>query len=208
MISVMFTYGTAAAFVPPPGIALARLRPDQSQAAPAADGYRPLLKTKPIARRFAAMRGALAFAFALGSTSVLANDDGTDPELAKVIGALDQQVFDAYNRCDLETFSRFFAPDVEFYHDKGGVTWDRNSVVENTRKWICGKVRRELLPETLRIYPIAGFGAVEEGEHRFCQVATGECEGIAKFIMIWRKRGETWEMTRVISYGHRPNPTG
>lgn len=39
----------------------------------------------------------------------------------------------------------------------------------------------------------------------FCQTATGQCEGIAKFLMVWRKdRAGNWVMTRVISYGHRP----
>lgn len=134
-----------------------------------------------------------------------AADDGTDPALTTTISELDRHVFDAYNRCDLKTFSRYFTPRVEFYHDKGGVTWDRASVVASTKKWICGKVRRELLTETLKVYPIKDFGAVEEGEHRFCQIATGQCEGIARFLMVWRKKGETWQMTRVISYGHRPN---
>jgi hypothetical protein len=115
-------------------------------------------------------------------------------------------VFAAYNRCDLATFARYFSPHVEFYHDKGGVTWDRAKVIASTRKWICGKVRRELVPGSLRVYPIKDFGAVEEGEHRFCPIAPGECEGIAKFLMIWRKTGNRWVMTRVVSFGHRPNP--
>lgn len=140
------------------------------------------------------------------SAPAMAADDGTDPALTATIGALDQKVFDAYNRCDMKAFASYFSPKVEFYHDKGGVTWDRASVVASTKKWICGKVRRELLPETLRVYPIKDYGAVEEGEHRFCQLSSGECEGIAKFLMVWRKSGETWKMTRVISYGHRPNP--
>ncbi|MEI6418352.1 MAG: nuclear transport factor 2 family protein [Sphingomonadales bacterium] len=133
-----------------------------------------------------------------------AQDADTDPALASTIAALDEQVFAAYNRCDLKAFAGYFSPKVEFYHDKGGVTWDRATVVANTRKWICGKVRRELVPGTLHIYPIKDYGAVEEGEHRFCQLASGECEGIAKFLMIWRQQGGHWVMTRVISYGHRP----
>lgn len=30
-----------------------------------------------------------------------------------------------------------------------------------------------------------------------------ECEGGAKFLMIWERKGEKWQMTRVISYDHR-----
>ena len=38
-------------------------------------------------------------------------------ELDKAITALDTALFDAYNQCDLDKFSSFFADDVEFYHD-------------------------------------------------------------------------------------------
>ncbi|WP_205746166.1 MULTISPECIES: nuclear transport factor 2 family protein [Dyella] len=146
------------------------------------------------------MFAALACCASLGAA---ASDDDTDPELTRTIAGLDQKVFDAYNRCDLDTFTTFFAPDVEFYHDKGGATFDRQSVVDNTRKYICHKVKRELLTATLKVYPIKDYGAIEEGEHRFCELATGKCEGSAKFLMIWRLKDGQWQMTRVVSFGHR-----
>lgn len=126
----------------------------------------------------------------------------SDP-LTQEIDALDAKVFDAYNRCDLPTFSAYFDPNVAFYHDTGGATFDRDAMVEGVRKYICGKVRRERLPATFRVYPIKGYGAIEEGEHRFCELATGRCEGIAKFVMVWAKRDGAWRITSVLSYGHR-----
>lgn len=126
-----------------------------------------------------------------------------DP-LTSEIRALDAGVFDAYNRCDLDTFAASFDPKVAFYHDTGGATFDRETVVANTRKYICGKVRRELIPTTFHVYPIKNYGAIEEGEHRFCELATGRCEGIAKFLIVWTKTGDTWRITNVLSYGHRP----
>lgn len=125
----------------------------------------------------------------------------SDP-LTQEIDALDAKVFDAYNRCDLPTFSAYFDPNVAFYHDTGGATFDRDAMVEGVRKYICGKVRRERLPATFRVYPIKGYGAIEEGEHRFCALATGRCEGIAKFVMVWAKRDGAWRITSVLSYGH------
>ena len=119
------------------------------------------------------------------------------------VSALDAKVFAAYNRCDLATFEAAFDPDVTFFHDTGGATFDRATVVANTKKYICGKVRRELLPATLRVYPIKDYGAIEEGEHRFCELASGGCEGIAKFVIVWAKRGSEWRITNVLSYGHR-----
>lgn len=127
----------------------------------------------------------------------------TADALTGTIAALDQAVFDAYNRCDLKKFGGYFVADVEFYHDHGGVTWSRREMVDNTRKYICGKVRRELVPGTLEVYPIKDFGAIEIGTHRFCELATDKCKGIARFTMIWRQQGKAWKITRVLSYDHR-----
>jgi len=128
-----------------------------------------------------------------------------DP-LYTTIATLDSTVFDAYNACDLNKFGAFFVPDVEFYHDHGGVTWTRQKVLDNTRKYICGKVRRELVEGTLEVYPIKGYGAVEIGEHRFCQTGTNQCEGLARFAMVWHQQGSAWRMTRVLSYDHHAAP--
>ena len=147
-----------------------------------------------------ALSGAVGL---IPSSVVAAQSAPEDSALTQTISKLDSTVFDAYNRCDLVAFGRFFAPDVEFYHDTGGASFDRKTVVDNTRKYICHKVRRELLPATFRVFPIKGYGAIEEGEHRFCQVQTGDCEGIAKFLMIWRNKNGRWQLTRVMSYGHR-----
>jgi hypothetical protein len=137
--------------------------------------------------------------FILGAGPVKA----ADASLHDTIAALDAKVFDAYNRCDMETFSSYFVPKVEFYHDNGGATFDRKSVIANTRKYICQKVQRQLLPASLKIFPIKDFGAIEEGEHRFCEIASGTCEGSAKFLMIWQQKAGAWHITRVVSYGHR-----
>lgn len=123
--------------------------------------------------------------------------------LTATITALDSRVFNAYNSCDLTTFSSMFSPSVEFYHDTGGATFDRKTVIANTKKYICNKVRRELVPASLRVYPIKDYGAIAEGEHRFCQIATGVCEGIAKFVIVWKRTGSKWQITRVLSFGHK-----
>ena len=88
-------------------------------------------------------------------------------ELDKAITALDAALFDSYNRCDLEKFATFFVDDVEFYHDNGGVTLGRAALTESVKKNICGKTTRELVPGTLQVYYMKGYGAVEMGVHRF-----------------------------------------
>lgn len=133
----------------------------------------------------------------------------TAPEpLEHTVAALDAAVFDAFNRCsDPEQLARhagYFAEDVEFYHDNGGVTWNREDMLANTRNHACGKFRRELVQGSLQVFPIKDFGAIAQGSHRFCQFDTGACDGLADFTMIWRQQADSWQLTRVLSYGHRP----
>jgi len=130
-------------------------------------------------------------------------------DLFRTISSLDTAVFDAYNRCDLEKFGSFFPDDLEFYHDQSGLTRTRRSVVEAVRNNICGKVRRELVPGSLEVYPLRGYGAVEIGVHRFYQTQSAkpnEPSGVAKFVHLWENRNGGWKITRVISFDHRALP--
>ena len=127
--------------------------------------------------------------------------------LTDEISALDSKVFDAFNHCGepdrLDEHAGYFSPDVEFYHDTGGVTWTRDAMIANTRKYVCGNFTRELVPGTLKVYPVKDFGAISQGVHRFCQLASGQCEGLADFVIVWRRQAGQWQITRVLSYGHR-----
>ena len=133
------------------------------------------------------------------------NTTALPEELARTIASLDSALFDAYNQCDLEKFATFFIDDVEFYHDQGGVTLGRQNLTESVQKNICGKVRRELVPGTLEVYPMRGYGAVEMGVHRFHQpkVDPNKPVGEAKFMHLWQNKDGVWKITRVISYDHR-----
>jgi len=125
-------------------------------------------------------------------------------ELDKVIASLDSALFDSYNRCDLEKFSSFFTEDVEFYHDQGGVTLGRQKLTESIKNNICGKVTRELVPGSLQVHHMKGYGAVEMGVHRFHHPGHEDTEGVgeASFIHLWQYKDGAWKITRVISYDH------
>jgi ketosteroid isomerase-like protein len=125
-------------------------------------------------------------------------------ELESAITTLDTALFDAYNQCDLKRFASFIAEDVEFYHDKGGVTLGREALTDAIKKNICGKVTRALVPGTLQVYPMKGYGAVEIGAHRFHHPGHDDTEGVgeAQFIHLWQHKSGTWKITRVISYDH------
>lgn len=126
--------------------------------------------------------------------------------LLQTIQTLDTQLFDAYNHCDLEKFGSLLADDLEFYHDKTGLSRGRQALVEGIKNNICGKVTRELVPGTLEVYPIADYGAVEIGVHRFHHPGheTSESIGEAKFIHLWQRKDGAWKVTRVISFDHHP----
>ncbi len=126
-------------------------------------------------------------------------------ELDKAIATLDTALFDAYNRCDLEKFASFLADNVEFYHDQGGVTLGKGDLTDSVKKNICGKVTRELVPGTLQVYHMKGYGAVEMGVHRFHHPGHEDTESVgeAKFIHLWQYKDGAWKITRVISYDHR-----
>ncbi len=111
------------------------------------------------------------------------------------------RLFDAYNHCDLATFSSLIVEDMEFYHDKSGLALGRPALVEGIKNNICGKVTRELVPGTMEVYPIANYGAVKIGIHRFHHPGQEDSDSIgeAKFIHLWQNKDGGWKVTRVIS---------
>jgi hypothetical protein len=153
------------------------------------------------------MNQALLLTVFLGALSLQAQ---TKPQsLFETIRALDTQLFDAYNHCDLEKFGSFLADDLEFYHDVTGLSRTRETIVEAVKNNICGKVTRELVPGSLEVYPLKDFGAVEIGVHRFHHPGKEDSEGVgeAKFIHIWQNKDGVWKITRVISFDHHAAAT-
>jgi uncharacterized protein DUF4440 len=89
-------------------------------------------------------------------------------ELQRTVAALDTRLFAAYNHCDLETLAALVAEDLEFYHDKTGLSRGRAPFIAAIKSNICGKVHRDLVAGSLEVYPLHGYGAVEIGTHVFC----------------------------------------
>jgi hypothetical protein len=147
------------------------------------------------------LSGALCSASWVQAQSPEASVPLDESQLTATVTALDSALFGAYNRCDLTTFASYIAPDVEFYHDKGGVTLGRDKLVDSVRHNICGKLRRGLIAGTLEVDAIKGYGAVETGSHRFCEIGTGHC-AVARFVHLWHYHNGVWQLSRVISYDH------
>lgn len=120
------------------------------------------------------------------------------------IAAMDTALFDAFNRKDLDDVMQHFTKDLEFYHDKGGLMNYEQNLQVSKRMFETNKtLRRTLVPGSLQVWPIKDYGAIQTGEHRFCQGASGQDDcGVFKFLHIWKRVDGAWKLARVVSYGH------
>jgi hypothetical protein len=134
-----------------------------------------------------------------------ASTPATKDSLFQTIAAFDTALFDAANHCDLDKLGTFFSDDLEFYHDQSGLSVGKQDFLEKSKNNICGKVIRELVPGSLEVYPLKGFGAVEIGIHRFHHPGHDDTMAIgeAKFIHIWQYKDGVWKISRVISFDHK-----
>lgn len=120
------------------------------------------------------------------------------------IAQLDSIVFGAFNNRDTATFNRYFAKDLEFYHDKGGLTGYEQTTGFLKRVSQPGNdLRRDLVKGSMEVYPIPGYGAIQTGRHTFCHTENGKQDcGTFKFVQIWQLKDGQWIITRVVSYDH------
>ena len=129
------------------------------------------------------------------------------------VRSADAAFWDAFNRCDRAAMTRFFSRDAEFYHDQTGVTRSRAAIVDSLVHGPCGTpglhLRRAVVPDSVQVSPVPGFGAVMTGIHLF-YAQQGTAPEIAatraRFTTVWHQLPGGWEMTRVVSYDHQSLP--
>ena len=128
-------------------------------------------------------------------------------ELDAVMKDLDTQLFEAYNRCDLDKFASFVDDNIEFYHDNGGVTLGKTAFVESVHKNICPTdTHRVPVPGTLEAHYMKGYGFIEIGVHRFEHPKTHDRTGQGRFVTLWHYKDGAWKMTRCLSFDHKQAP--
>ena len=160
---------------------------------------------------------AMAAAQPAAATAEIAIPD--QPELTRQIAARDAEFFELFftGPCEVERFRSMLADDVEFYHDRGGFNvrraedfvaiFERSCAGrENPRAW---RSRRVLVPESLHVDPVPGWGAIETGEHLFYEREGVDGEeqlaGRARFAQLWVLGTDgQWRLSRVFSYAHAP----
>lgn len=143
---------------------------------------------------------------ALQGSRALAQLKPKNEQLYRTIAHMDSLMFDAFNHQNMEVLQTVFAANVEFYNDGGGIS-DYQTTISNFKAMFARNktsgLRRELVPGTLEVYPVPGFGAIELGTHRFIHTENGKEEiGTMKFIQTWQFKDGKWQATRVISIGH------
>lgn len=165
--------------------------------------------------RIAAMPliAGLFAALMLSQTPAAPHDDAA---LAPIIAERDAALFSVmFDRCDPEALADLVTDDLEFYHDRGGLTATRTRFIDDYRQGCTARAapdawrsRRELVPGTMRVYAIPGVGAVEEGSHLFYERQGDGPEtlvGRARFSVLWRLEPDgRWRLARAFSIDHAP----
>jgi len=139
----------------------------------------------------------------LATTALNAKPAAKD-ELYQMVARLDAEMFAAFNAHDADKLMSYFAPTLEFFHDKGGLSNFSQTKEGFTRMFAqAPDISRTLVPGSLEVFPVKGYGAMHIATQRFCHVENGRNDcGNSKFVMVWQQQDGTWKITRVVSYDH------
>ena len=133
-----------------------------------------------------------------------AQDAARSGPLFDDLSRMDKDLFEAaFVTCDASKFRALFTDDAEFYHDRTGA-----AVGEAARTMkSCPRdngVTRTLVPGSLEVYPMQGYGAIQIGRHVFARKGEPGSE-VAKFVHLWKHENGIWRLARVLSFDHRPS---
>lgn len=135
------------------------------------------------------------------------------PEMTAAIAKADADLFAAvFDRCDADAVEAMLTDDFRFVHDKDGESSRAKFLVD--LKAHCARLktgedfpaRRELVADSLEVWPIDKYGALEIGVHCFYASLPGKPEQrteTGNFMILWKNVGGKWLMAESISYGHK-----
>jgi ketosteroid isomerase-like protein len=136
------------------------------------------------------------------------------PGLYEEILASDAEFFKAFfDTCDVETVRRYIADDFEMFHDKGGlvsssgaefvkITQDKCKRQEEGTDFLSA---RKLVPESMKVYALNNYGAIQIGTHTFYAVQKDKPDRLTEtgqFTHVWKEENGQWKLARVLSYDH------
>ena len=146
------------------------------------------------------------------SAQVRSPESQASQQLFADLAAKDTELFDViFNQCNVKRLSELITEDFEFYHDKSGQVAKSgkefadgiSSMCERQQKGIDYRARRVLVRNSLEVYPLNNYGAVQMGVHRFYPLVKGKPNEVAKFTHLWKKENGEWKLARVLSYDHK-----
>ena len=138
--------------------------------------------------------------FAYGQIDEIPNYKPSNIKLHNEIVKMDATYFNAYNTCDIKTQADIYSEDLEFFHDKGGLSTSKKELLIALKENICNKVIRTLIKGSIEVYPIKDYGAIQIGYHKFFNKLEPNAKSIpSKFIVIWKNVKDNWKITKVIS---------
>ena len=122
-------------------------------------------------------------------------------DLYKTILKLDKELFDAYNTCteNLDKHAAFYADNIEFFHDMGGLETSKENLIKSIENNICGKVTRELVRDSVKMHKIPNYGIIVTGYHKFHNLVEKSVSKPSKFIVFWKEIDKNWKITKVVS---------
>ncbi len=124
--------------------------------------------------------------------------------LFATLAELDRRLFQAvFVDCDTSARNALFTEDIEMYHDKSGFKAAAKVRAPITECPADRGMTRELVDGSLEVYPLAGYGALQVGLHRFREASENGAT-VARFSHLWRREEDgAWRIARVISYDHQ-----
>jgi hypothetical protein len=139
------------------------------------------------------------------SLSCAAEDANRSGPLFDTLAGMDKVLFDAaFVDCDAARFRALFTDDAEFYHDRTGLAVGEAARTMSSCPRDNG-VTRTLVPGSLEVYPMKGYGAIQIGRHVFARKGEPGSE-VAKFVHLWKLDDGVWRLARVLSFDHKPSP--
>ncbi|WP_299217537.1 hypothetical protein [uncultured Dokdonia sp.] len=120
---------------------------------------------------------------------------------------------EGFNNCSKDAMEIALSEDLEFYHDKGGITKGKSTFITSFLTNMCDtnkKPIRKLVPGSLTVFPLRKngtlYGAIQKGVHEFFIKEPGKelyKTEVAPFTHVWLKENTGWKISRVLSYDHK-----
>ncbi len=150
----------------------------------------------------------------ISSYNLIFSQVSRDSELYRALEKRDSLLFEeGFNKCNISDFEYFISEDLEFFHDQGGLTTNKEDFLKAVRNNICSNMEmkpiRKLKKESLEVFPLFEngdlYGAIQKGVHDFYIKEPGKelyKTSTAKFTHIWLLQNGDWILKRVLSYDH------